>query len=142
MLLTPPHFHFPTYLPVHFITIINTINFFIVFQTEINNDGSFLFSCQHGPIECAANKIHACSISKITNQVLQIKYVSCMISDNIIPELIGEKCAKELLIDWKPISDCSQSDLGNVLLSNYGKVTHSLHPKIDFIPTVLINNVS
>ena len=65
-----------------------------------------------------------------------------MISDNIIPELIGEKCAKELLIDWKPISDCSRSDLGNVLLSNYGKVTHSLHPKIDFIPTVLINNVS
>lgn len=65
-----------------------------------------------------------------------------MISDNMIPELIGEKCASKLLIDWKSILQCANSEKGSELLNHFGRMTESLNPKISFVPTVLLNNVS
>ena len=55
-----------------------------IFKT-IENGDALQFQCQHGSSECLANKIHACGINIIKNQNVQLKYVSCMISDNMIP---------------------------------------------------------
>jgi len=59
-------------------------------QTETVG-GSYVFSCQHGPLECQANKIHACAIAKVTQPDILLKYTTCMISDNMNPEKIGEE---------------------------------------------------
>lgn len=56
-----------------------------LFQTTTNKDGSLSFDCQHGPIECDGNRIHACVVDVVQEPELQIGLVSCMIRDNIIP---------------------------------------------------------
>lgn len=63
---------------------------FYLLQTETMG-GSYIFSCQHGPLECQANKIHACAIAKVTQPDILLKYTTCMISDNMNPEKIGEE---------------------------------------------------
>ncbi|KRT83745.1 hypothetical protein AMK59_3384, partial [Oryctes borbonicus] len=73
------------------------------------NDGKITFTCQHGPTECQANKIHACVIDILPEQRMQLKYISCMIYDNIVPLEALERCGKELGVDYNPIADCSNS---------------------------------
>lgn len=63
---------------------------FHLLQTETVGD-SYFFTCQHGPLECQANKIHACAIAKVTQPDILLKYTTCMISDNMNPEKIGEE---------------------------------------------------
>lgn len=102
---------------------------------EINE--VFSFSCQHGPTECIANKIHACAI-KYTEQnpLVQLKYIACMINDNYNPENAGKKCASEFKIEYSPIENCSVSNMGTLLLKDYGDRTKRVKPRISFIPTV------
>lgn len=63
-----------------------------LFQT-IEENGKITFKCQHAALECLANKIHACGIHYITDPALQLKYIACMIDDNMIPNAAGEKVA-------------------------------------------------
>lgn len=58
---------------------------FILPQTTTNKDGSLSFDCQHGPIECDGNRIHACVVDVIVEQHLQVEMASCMIQNNIVP---------------------------------------------------------
>lgn len=100
---------------------------------------SYMFSCQHGPLECQANKIHACAISKVTQRDIQLKYTTCMISDNMNPEKIGEECAQEHGVKWKSIAECAAGSEGDELLKLHGDTTNALYPRVNFIPTVLLN---
>ncbi|XP_071454565.1 GILT-like protein 1 [Hetaerina americana] len=107
---------------------------------EGTDEGILHFTCQHGPVECHANKVHACAIKYVINQDLLLKYVTCMISDNMIPDEAGEKCAVDLEIDWEPIRTCSSSVEGDLLLRKYGEETHGLRPHVSFIPTVSLDD--
>ncbi|CAH1970012.1 unnamed protein product [Acanthoscelides obtectus] len=78
-------------------------------------DGKLQFHCQHGETECYANKIHACVIDHVNNPVKQLKYIACMIKDNMIPDVAGEKCGQEQGIDFKPISQCAKGDKGSIM---------------------------
>lgn len=113
-----------------------------MFQTNEDNFGNISFTCQHGPTECQANKIHACAIMHLPSTKLQVKYISCMIANNIYPQEIGEKCARELSVNWDSILECSQSKKGDLLLKNHGERTSAVRPKITFIPTVLLDEVN
>jgi len=48
-----------------------------------------MFACQHGPVECEANKIHSCATQHIKDKNILIKYISCMIDNNYEPKRIG-----------------------------------------------------
>lgn len=110
-------------------------------KTNEDNFGNLSFSCQHGPTECQANKIHACAIMLLPETKLQVKYISCMISNNIYPHQIGERCARELSINWDSILECSQSKKGDMLLKRHGDKTLAVRPKITFIPTVHLDEL-
>lgn len=56
------------------------------FQTFAELSGNLEFQCQHGPIECYGNKIHACSIEFIKDNREQIAFTTCMILDNTNPD--------------------------------------------------------
>ncbi|RZC36624.1 gamma-interferon-inducible lysosomal thiol reductase, partial [Asbolus verrucosus] len=99
-------------------------------------DGKTMFHCQHDAVECFANKIHACVIDLVQNPLHQVKYIACMITDNMIPDDAGEKCGQELNINYTPIGDCANSDRGTALLKEYGERTHALNPAVKFIPTI------
>ncbi|KAG8230959.1 hypothetical protein J437_LFUL003917 [Ladona fulva] len=105
---------------------------------EGRDEGILHFSCQHGPVECQANKVHACAIKYVKKPDI-LKYITCMISDNTSPEEIGRTCAMVLGIDWLPIQTCSTTLEGDILLRDYGEATHSLRPHVSFIPTVLLD---
>lgn len=102
---------------------------------QVNQELSF--SCQHGPTECQANKIHACAIEYTKHDpFIQVKYIACMINDNYNPVYAGKKCASEVGVIYSPISNCSESNMGSLLLKANGERTKALRPKVVFIPTV------
>ncbi|XP_075216124.1 gamma-interferon-inducible lysosomal thiol reductase-like protein [Lycorma delicatula] len=101
--------------------------------------GRYKFTCQHGPMECYGNKVHACTIDKVKDSKLQIKMVSCMIDDNMNPDERGAECSAVNGVGWKSILDCSLSEEGDVLLKKHGDATNMLQPPVSFIPTVLLN---
>lgn len=67
---------------------LNNFTFFL-FQTTASPDGTYSFTCQHGPVECQGNIIHSCAVSLVADKSLLVKYVGCMIANNINPEEIG-----------------------------------------------------
>ncbi|ENN74078.1 hypothetical protein D910_11490 [Dendroctonus ponderosae] len=102
-------------------------------------NGKIIFRCQHDQVECYANKIHACVIDEITNPEKQLKYISCMITDNLIPDGAGERCGQEQNIDFKRINKCATEQEGSLLLKKHGDRTNGLKPKVKFIPTIELN---
>ncbi|XP_029344319.1 GILT-like protein 1 [Acyrthosiphon pisum] len=109
-------------------------------KTHENADGSIIFACQHGPVECHANKIHSCATQHIKDKEVLVKYVSCMIDNNYDPEMIGMLCAKKYNVNWNKIYTCSEGKEGELLLKLNGEATDKLWPQVSFIPTILINH--
>uniref|UniRef100_A0A8D8WZG4 Gamma-interferon-inducible lysosomal thiol reductase n=1 Tax=Cacopsylla melanoneura TaxID=428564 RepID=A0A8D8WZG4_9HEMI len=99
----------------------------------------YKFQCQHGSVECYANKIHSCAARYVSKKTTLLKFVACMINDNMEPEQVAMDCAREHAIDVSPILLCAQGPEGEILLKNYGEMTAALRPKVSFIPTILIN---
>ena len=112
------------------------------FLQTVKTDNGYEFMCQHGPVECGANIIHACSIDILKNTSIQLEYLSCMIKNNIVPVNIMETCAKKMNLDYNPIFKCFIEEKGKELLAKYGELTSALTPQISFIPTVVLNGVS
>ncbi|XP_015184299.1 PREDICTED: gamma-interferon-inducible lysosomal thiol reductase-like [Polistes dominula] len=104
------------------------------------NDHTYEFKCQHGPIECQGNMVHACAIDLIKDQSLLLNYLSCMIKNNIEPIKIMESCAQKMNVDVNAISKCYSGAKGKELLAKYGELTSALRPQISFIPTISLND--
>lgn len=118
--------------------ILNLIPYGKANTKETNQE--LTFSCQHGPTECLANKIHACAIKYTAHTpFIQLKYIACMINDNYDPDNAGRKCGTEVQVDYSPIANCSVSRMGDLLLKNNGVMTKALNPRAAFIPTVQLN---
>ncbi|XP_031826469.1 gamma-interferon-inducible lysosomal thiol reductase-like protein [Nomia melanderi] len=110
--------------------------------TTMKIESGYEFICQHGPTECDANIIHACSIDILKNSSVQLEYVSCMIKNNIDPVNIMKICAQKMNIDYNKIFKCFTEEKGKELLAKYGEQTNSLIPTVSFIPTILLDGSS
>ncbi|XP_011170762.1 GILT-like protein C02D5.2 [Solenopsis invicta] len=110
--------------------------------TTTKRHDEYQFTCQHGPIECQANIIHACSIDVIKDPSVQLQFVSCMIENNIDPVGIMNMCAKRIPVDLESIKKCSNTEKGRSLLAKYGEMTNSLTPRVSFIPTITLDRSS
>lgn len=108
--------------------------------TEEIGPSKYVFKCQHGPPECLGNKIHACTIVRVSDELQRAKILTCMIAGKVDPEESGKKCAKMYGLDWNSIWSCANGSEGDDLLKLHGDKTNSLSPKVVFIPTVLIDN--
>ncbi|XP_018367875.1 PREDICTED: gamma-interferon-inducible lysosomal thiol reductase-like [Trachymyrmex cornetzi] len=115
-----------------------------------NETGPWQFSCQHGPSECYANKIHACGIHAIQysepakdHQLLTINLISCSmfmgaISPTGYPEYIPKvNLSKETR---KLMKNCIASELADDLLAANGDKTKALQSPLR-LPTIVINGV-
>ncbi|KAK9497946.1 hypothetical protein O3M35_003841 [Rhynocoris fuscipes] len=108
-------------------------------STEVLENGVYKFKCQHGPLECLGNKIHACTLINIKDDLTKVKVTTCMINDNYNAQEIGKKCCEEYKINWFKVETCALGTEGELLLKEHGDRTHALSPKISFIPTILLN---
>lgn len=107
--------------------------------TSTKSDGSLAFDCQHGPIECEANIIHACVIEAVHDAKVRLEMVACMIRENMIPKDAFYRCAKEHGVEIESIQKCYDSPHGAELLKLHGEATHALRPSVSFIPTVTLD---
>lgn len=97
------------------------------------------FQCQHGPTECQGNMVHACATSIVRSPSLLMKYIKCMISDNYSPLEAGKRCAGSVGVAWADIEKCVVGKEGHGLLAQFGDSTHTLQPKVSFIPTIQVD---
>lgn len=108
--------------------------------TNTNKDGSLGFECQHGPIECEANIVHACVAEIVRDSATKLNVIACMIRDNMIPKDAFARCAKDYsLEDVQKVKDCYSNPHGAELLKVHGERTHALRPKVSFIPTITLD---
>lgn len=107
----------------------------------VKTDDTYEFVCQHGPVECQANIVHACSIDVIKDPTTRLNFVACMIENNMEPMKIMNTCAESIPVDLKAIEKCSETEKGKELLAKYGQMTDSLSPRVSFIPTITLNGV-
>jgi interferon gamma-inducible protein 30 len=107
-------------------------------ETKVTKN-DYIFECQHGEIECEANIVHACSISKIQDTRRQLDVIACMIKNNMHPMSILKSCTNQM-DEYKAIENCAQSIEGRRLLMKYGQLTKALKPMISFIPTVTLDH--
>lgn len=61
-----------------------------MFQTRKTSRG-YEFECQHGSAECFGNKVHACAIDKVGDELTSLKLVSCMMEDSGNIEGVGHE---------------------------------------------------
>lgn len=108
-------------------------------QWTTKSDGSLEFDCQHGPIECEGNTIHACVVEAVREPRTRLAMVACMIQNNIMPRDIFYRCAKEHGVEIESIKKCYDSPHGAELLKVHGEATHALRPAVSFIPTVTLD---
>nr|XP_045587222.1 gamma-interferon-inducible lysosomal thiol reductase-like [Procambarus clarkii] len=104
-------------------------------------DGKLVFDCQHGPVECKANMVHACVTNIVKDEGKQLAIVHCMIEKNDMPLKIGQKCVEKNGENWQNVEACILSDKGSSILKHMGDMTNSLKPRVSFIPTITIDRV-
>ncbi|XP_053693684.1 GILT-like protein 2 isoform X2 [Sabethes cyaneus] len=108
-------------------------------ETLIQSDGSLFFECQHGPIECEANIIHACVVEAVHDARTRLNMIACMIENNLIPKDAFHRCAKQHSVEIESIQKCYDSPHGAELLKLHGSATHALRPEVSFIPTITLD---
>ncbi|KAF6216300.1 hypothetical protein GE061_000640 [Apolygus lucorum] len=100
------------------------------------------FKCQHGPSECALNKIDACGIARLNEGTEQTLFVNCMFENSNIPQAVaGQYCCDQHKLDWtKEVQPCSEGTEGTELHRKHGEETHSLNPPVTWVPVIILNN--
>jgi len=106
-----------------------------------NPDGTFSFDCQHGDEECYGNKVHACAIAQLEEEVADA-FVNCSMSSvNPRPPRAGQLCSDLLNVSYAPIEACAESATGTLLLVENGIRTLTLKPTLYYVPWMMYDDV-
>lgn len=106
-----------------------------------NKTLKYVFSCQHGPMECKGNKFQACALDQIDEQDRKVNFVHCVMkSKNPSNMYYIETCATENNLDFTKVAACVASKQSDKLLAANGDKTWSLEPNLYYVPTIILNN--
>ncbi|XP_043217227.1 GILT-like protein 1 [Amphibalanus amphitrite] len=97
------------------------------------------FSCQHGPEECWANKLHACGIRQAANQTVSVQFVTCLMRHYRRLRLRAQQCAEDSRLPWVQLSACAAGSAIDPDIVRYGEMTQALRPPAHFIPTITVD---
>ncbi|XP_067824721.1 gamma-interferon-inducible lysosomal thiol reductase [Heptranchias perlo] len=107
---------------------------------ERNESGKWIFSCQHGELECTGNMIEACLMHTLQDPSRYFPIIFCMESaDNVVAA--AELCLQvyEPNVSWTTIENCIKGDLGNKLMHQNAELTRALNPPHQYVPWILVN---
>ncbi|KAJ8965016.1 hypothetical protein NQ314_004414 [Rhamnusium bicolor] len=111
------------------------------FAIADNESGEWNFTCQHGDGECYGNKVHSCALALFPKEI-STQFVLCaMASDDSSSEENLRECAATTKIAWPSLQQCLTSGKADELLAANGIRTSSVDPSIDFIPTIIYNDI-
>jgi interferon gamma-inducible protein 30 len=103
-------------------------------------DGTYEFTCQHGPSECEGNLIFACAIN-LNNKTVDdwFPFVNCIEGSNASPASSAPNCAKQHNIDYDAVSQCVKGADGNKIMHEIAQRTANLQPPHQWTPWVVVN---
>ncbi|XP_046400992.1 GILT-like protein 1 [Ischnura elegans] len=107
---------------------------------KATTSGSGGFNCQHGPVECDANRMQSCALSYITNPDMQAQFVPCVMNGTD-PTILGPKCASEIGLNYGDVERCYATDEGLNLQLQAQTDTYAVQDPLDFVPTIVYNGV-
>ncbi|GBP39822.1 Gamma-interferon-inducible lysosomal thiol reductase [Eumeta japonica] len=96
--------------------------------------------CDHGPVECLGNKIHACVLHLVQNTTSATLFNVCMMGVNGAPSNALFTCGDRHNLYTGAIWECASSSQGTTLLRKHGNTTGAAHPP--YVPYTLLNGVS
>ncbi|GAB0100420.1 GILT [Sergentomyia squamirostris] len=109
-------------------------------SSSSNNGETVEFECQHGVPECEGNRLQSCVLNLLEGkQPEQVNFVACQM--NLRAESTGRVCATSSDVDWNAVQQCYNTGLGTELQLDAEKVTNTILPKTNFVPTIVYNHV-
>ena len=105
-------------------------------ESQLSN-GTWEFTCQHGPTECAGNLILACGRHYYQNTDF-LNFFLCLESSND-PSTSGSGCATKYNLNYTEVQNCVDGAEGNQLQHEVAVETDSLQPPHQYVPWVTGN---
>ncbi|KAH8419036.1 hypothetical protein KR222_001411 [Zaprionus bogoriensis] len=108
----------------------------VPFGKSLSEQNGALFHCQHGPDECAGNRLQSCVISSTSNQKAQVKFVACQM---FAPRNANaDQCASDAGL-FPDVNKCMSTAEGTRLQLEAELITKRYSPS--FVPTIVYNHV-
>ncbi|CDW55813.1 Gamma interferon inducible lysosomal thiol [Trichuris trichiura] len=114
-----------------------------------NESGTWKIFCQHGPLECALNKLHSCAIHHLGDVERWLPFVVCMekaLKSHYSPQSASKLCMRKVdikIAEAKKIMKCTTGDEGEELQLKMAERTETIKPdRHRFVPWILIQDVS
>lgn len=101
-------------------------------------------TCENGPKECEYNKLHGCivyGISKLNRNEIDERFVPfliCLMKSQDEDSVLN-KCAAKYDVPTDFLRHCRKGVTGKRILAKMGRKTTSFRPKIQNLPTIVIN---
>eukprot|EP00930_Biecheleria_cincta_P098052 TRINITY_DN8973_c0_g1_i1.p1 TRINITY_DN8973_c0_g1~~TRINITY_DN8973_c0_g1_i1.p1 ORF type:complete len:420 (+),score=55.15 TRINITY_DN8973_c0_g1_i1:38-1297(+) len=99
--------------------------------------------CQHGPLECDANRLSSCAIHLAGDGKQAAPFLYCLetqlLREGTIVEHAGKRCAALMgkYAWWPPLQACFHGELGDELVAEAGAAARAT--RLDSVPLVLVN---
>lgn len=105
--------------------------------------GGVTFTCQHGPQECAANKVQACVLHLFPEPRDHLPAIGCLMESGFQKQNAQKtaNCLKSLGTGaMRKVKLCTKGEQGSQLLRILGMATLALEPKLSFVPWILLDD--
>jgi len=109
-----------------------------------DDNGQYVFNCQHGPKECQVNIVENCVIDvSVRNAKIFLPIIDCIMKDRREkePDEDIQKCVEAGNMNYADVQSCANGNHGNELFWECGDVTEKLWPPKQYVPWVLVNDV-
>ncbi len=108
---------------------------------ETQEEGKWVFSCQHGEEECIGNLIETCAMHVYPNASVYFPFIHCIETSSSVPRTAAPSCAQQYRLDYTKIQSCASGDLGNSLEHEMALKTRALNPPHSYVPWVTLEGV-
>lgn len=120
----------------------SVINFKYIAYGNAFTDTDGTITCQHGPAECAMNRVINCAQKLYPKQAQWFPFVNCL-EAAAGPDIAAAapQCAEAADLAWASVDKCASGPLGDMLDVEAEAATAALHPAHTYVPWVTVNGI-
>ena len=109
------------------------------YERKVGNE--WIFTCQHGTVECYGNSMENCA-KKYLKGTDFWNWLICIegdITKTSSWDLSGSSCATKFGLDFEPIKNCASGPENNALVHKAAAKTEGLNPPHTYVPWITVN---